>query len=212
MSDPPLATQPPFLRKDRPDRYLVGILVGGKSTRMRGEPKGLLDAPDDSKRTLVGRIADEVRAALPNAELVLVGAHPAYAALGWPQLTDAAPDKGPLGGLVALMRYAAHEAFSSVVVLSCDLPYVSSALLERLARERPEARILCPQSDGVFEPLFARYHVECLLDFEDALAADQLSLQPLLRHPETRILALTAPERQQVLDWDCPQDLARREA
>ena len=99
----------------RPEGMLAGIFVGGRSTRMGGRPKGLLRVP--SGETLVERWSS-IFAAL-SIPAVLVGQNPAYARLGMEQLEDAAPNIGPLGGLLALLERA-KSGFA--IAVACDSP------------------------------------------------------------------------------------------
>lgn len=186
---------------------LVGILVGGRSSRMGGEPKGLLPAPDDSGRTLIERLIDEVTSVGYGDAVVLQGELPAYAALGVPALPDARSGSGPLGGLVALLREAERRGDSHLLAFSCDLPFLSGSLIVRLASEAPEASVLCPRNEGKYEPLMARYAIACSAVCERALAESRLALQPLLGELGAKELVLSEAERRQIIDWDEPRDL-----
>ncbi len=115
---------------------LGGIFVGGASSRMNGVPKGLLRAPDGE--TIVAHVARAMREA--GLEPVLVGKRAEYAAIDVPAIADAA-DAGPLGGLVALLDAARGE---NVVAVACDMPFVSAALVRKLA-EAPDAPVVAPR-------------------------------------------------------------------
>jgi molybdenum cofactor guanylyltransferase len=185
---------------------LVGIFVGGASSRM-GRPKGLLSAPDEPHLSLVERLAEQARHALPGAPCVLVGERSEYAKLLLPTLTDAASECGPLGGLVALLEEGARVGAESVLALACDHPYLRAALLARLATEFPEADIYCPLTNEKYEPLVARYRVRLARPFREALAERKLSLQPLLRQWGARVIQLGPDEGRTLVDWDTPEDL-----
>ena len=67
-----------------------------------------------------------------------------YAGLGLRVIPDAVPDAGPLGGLYTALLDAAHDR---MLILACDLPFVTAALLQRLAaRAGPARRLMrwCP--------------------------------------------------------------------
>lgn len=182
---------------------LVGIFVGGASARMGGAPKGLLPAPD-GEGSLVTRLAGIARSC--GLDVVLVGAHPAYAALGLETIPDAAPDVGPLGGLVALL---AHAGARPGIALACDLPFVDGALLRRLVDEAPAAPALAPRRDGRWEPLAARYDAARVLPTaRRRLAAGALGLQGLL--DELGAEAMTVRDAGLLDDWDRPEDVTRR--
>lgn len=185
---------------------LVGVLVGGASSRMGGQPKGLLPVPGGRER-IVPRLLRLTQEALPGAERVLLGRHAAYLELGVPVLEDAMPGAGPLAGLVSLLRAAQSGQKGHVLLLAGDLPRLSADLLVRLATFDSEAPAVAPTPDGFFEPLFARYAPSCLPDAERALASDNRSLQALLRRLRAASFPLTAEDRSLLVDWDEPADI-----
>lgn len=155
---------------------LSGIFVGGRSRRMAGYPKALLRSGDGE--TLIARAIRVARAAgltpcLVGEDGAVRRAEPALAEV--PTVPDAAPGRGPLGGLLALLD-AAHGA--PTIALACDMPRVDEALLRRLA-EAPDAPIVAPRRAGRWEPLCARY--------------DAARVRPIAaRHLEAGVLALQA--------------------
>ncbi len=176
---------------------------------MGGIAKGLLDAPDGSG-SLVARLARLAHAA--GAEVVLVGAHPAYAGLGLEVVPDREAGTGPLGGLVALLARAAGREVGAreVVVLSCDLPFLGRALLERLLHEAPGALALAPRREGRWEPLAARYDAERVLPVASRRLRERaLSLQGLLDELDATALALDDETDAMLVDWDSPEDVGR---
>ena len=180
---------------------LAGIFVGGQSTRMEGRPKGLLLAK--SGETLVERWRT-MFAALA-IEVVLVGRHDAYAGVGLEQLADDPPGIGPLGGLIALLSRAGG---GDVIAVACDMPFVSGALLEKLAAWAPGAPAVAPRSEGRWEPLFARYSARgALVCARERAARREHSLQGLLDELSAEPLPLRADEIAQLRDWDTPADL-----
>jgi molybdopterin-guanine dinucleotide biosynthesis protein A len=104
----------------------IGILVGGQGSRLGGVAKGLLPLPN-GKRVL-DQLLDECRRAAPNADLYLLGSRAEYTDVGLPLLPDAPAGVGPIGGLRRLLGTAHAE----VLLLGCDQPFLSAALLTRL--------------------------------------------------------------------------------
>jgi len=170
---------------------------------MGGRAKGLLLAPEGVS------IVERWRRLLEDAGLhvVLVGRRAEYAPLDLPTLDDAQPDSGPLAGLVALMGTSAQ-----VVSVACDMPHVSPALLRRLLAESPEAALLAPRIDGVWQPLFARYDAARVLPVaRKRLVEGRLALQGLLDEVGATALALSPTEEAELTDWDRPEDVRRDE-
>ena len=187
---------------------IVGIFVGGRSSRMGGQPKGLLPAPD-SGEALVVRSARIIRAA--GHTPVLVGAAEPYRA-ALPELKcvlDQPEGVGPLGGLNALLRAAGGEP---AIALACDMPFVASALLEKLAAYASTACVIAARNEaGKWEPLCARYDAARVAPvLERALSAGVRSFQALLAQVAVEVLPLSAPERTALIDWDTPEDVAGR--
>jgi molybdopterin-guanine dinucleotide biosynthesis protein A len=182
---------------------LVGIFVGGLSTRMGGYPKGLLRAPTGEP------IVERWRALATAVGLpsVLVGDALAYAHLGMETISDEQSGAGPLGGLVGLLR---SRSDARMIAVACDMPHMTEPLLRRLAFAETDAAALAPQRDGRFEPLFARYERERVLPLaEEQLGSGDRSLQRLLRAVEAEPFALSHEEWALLDDWDVPPDISR---
>jgi len=186
---------------------VIGIFVGGQSTRMAGRPKGLLPAPG-SGEPLLGRALRLCAETLPAAPRFLVGDARAYGDFGCVALADDPVGIGPLGGLRALLLEASRLGKAHVIALSCDLPRFSAGLLARLAVEQPLAEALAPREGERWQPFFARYaSPRAALAAAEALAAGDRSLQRVLARLATRELELCASERAELRDWDRPEDI-----
>jgi molybdopterin-guanine dinucleotide biosynthesis protein A len=191
-------------------RALLGLFVGGRGQRMGGVFKALLVAPGGAE-TLAARslrIAREV-----GLDVVIVGAvgaadlPPSAAAL--PRLADAPAGVGPLGGLGALLT---HAAARPALALACDMPYVSAALLAKLAHTPAAGAVLAPRdrATGKWQPLFARYDPpQVRAALEAALAAGERSFQALFARLSASELPLTEAEHAELRDWDHPHDIER---
>ncbi len=186
-----------------PAPAVVGIFVGGRSSRYGGVPKGLLTAPTGTQ-SIVTRLASMARGL--GLDVVLVGEHAAYAGVGIPMLPDPPGASGPLGGLAALIEYAGER---SAVAIACDMPHVTPALLARLMAA-PPAAIVAPKREGRWEPLFARYDAaRCREPVRNALAAGRHALKSLLDEVGAQVLELAPDEARLLHDWDSPEDRSR---
>ncbi|PYS78243.1 MAG: hypothetical protein DMF66_07085 [Acidobacteria bacterium] len=159
------------------------ILAGGASSRM-GEDKSRLRL---GGRTFVERIAETIR---PLASRVsLVSSRPETASHGLPVVRDVYEARGALGGIHAAL--AACRAPWALIV-SCDLPFVTRELFERLWSLRTdEAEAVAPiQDDGRTQPLCALYAATSCKDLADELIrTDRLRPRELLRRARTRWVA-----------------------
>jgi molybdopterin-guanine dinucleotide biosynthesis protein A len=142
---------------------LVAVLAGGASRRM-GAPKSLavLDGRPLLERPLAaaaGAGLDAVVVAKPDTPLP---------ALGVEVWLEPAEPRHPLTGLVAALARSGRD----VIAVACDQPWVSAALLERLAAADPAARAVALRVAGELEPLPARYGPGALDALREALAAE----------------------------------------
>lgn len=114
----------------------------------------------------------------------------------------------PLYGVLAALDYAGER---SVVVVGCDMPFLSPALLAWLAAQ-PEP-LVAPRLDGHTQPFPARYGQSLLSGLREALVAELSmaraldSLAPRLLS-ESELAAFGEPERL-CSNVNSPGDLAR---
>lgn len=138
-------------------------------------------------QTFVTRIADALSPIV--SQTSLVSAKLESAQLSLPLVADIYRDRGALGGLHAAL-VACRAAWLAVV--SCDLPFVSSTLFERLVSlRRADTDAIVPlQADGRAQPLCALYRCEtCLPVVERLLQRDELRPRVLLQQIRTRWVA-----------------------
>jgi molybdopterin-guanine dinucleotide biosynthesis protein A len=185
---------------------LMGIFVGGSSSRMGGTPKGLLPARDTGEPLVVrlSRLGSEL-----GFEPVLVGKADAYVTTV-PTLRvigDEPAGIGPLGGLQGLLRAAGSR---SAIAVACDMPAVSKPLLSKLAHTSPNAMVVAPKREGRWEPLCARYSPFATAPLLGAaLARGVRSFQELFDALEVVELTLSSAEQAGLVDWDSPEDVRR---
>ncbi|MBI2354599.1 MAG: molybdenum cofactor guanylyltransferase [Deltaproteobacteria bacterium] len=141
------------------------ILAGGRSSRM-GSNKALLPYRG-------GRFIEAIHRLLSGifAEVILVTNHPEqYEFLPCRKVSDRYPGLGALAGLHAGLYHGAAE---HILAVACDMPYLNSALIRRLALLRYGADVVIPEGESGAEPLHAIYGRGCLPFMEEALAADE---------------------------------------
>lgn len=186
--------------KDRPTAQRmppVSILAGGRSRRM-GADKALVDFQGEP---LVRRVVDRALAVAARVSLVLHRAQLAdqrYRGLaeqtGVRLLADDYDHCGPLGGLSTALRH--HADWPAVLVLSCDMPCLTTELLEilalRHAASAAEATIAMT-ADGVRQPLPGVYATSLIKVVSGLIAADQLRFDQLFGLVRTTIIPYDDP-------------------
>ena len=159
------------------------ILAGGASSRM-GTDKSRLTF---GGVTFVERVAAALRPLCTRTSVV--SSRPDAGSFGLPVVTDIHESLGALGGLHAGLK-ACRAGWAAVV--SCDLPFVTSELLLRLASFRvDEIDAVAPhQPDGRPQPLCALYSTAvCLPVAEDLIRSGELRPRVLLERVRARRVA-----------------------
>ncbi|HEV8438477.1 MAG TPA: molybdenum cofactor guanylyltransferase [Methylomirabilota bacterium] len=187
---------------------ITGVIqAGGKSTRMGGQPKALMEL---GGRRIIDRVVDVVRAVVD--DLLLVTNTPElYADLGLPMVGDVFPDHGSLGGIYSGLQAAPGDAAFTV---ACDMPFLMPQVARLVVARAAEADIVLPRVGGQFETLHACYAKSCLGPMESKLRERRLKIVGFF--DEMRVLAITEGEvarfRQPevvFMNVNTPEELAR---
>lgn len=147
--------------------------MGGQARRFQRRDKSQLVVEG---RTIFQRQLDALAAVTDDVMLVGVDAPPG--AIPWCRaIPDGATGLGPLAGLESALREARDTA---VIVLACDMPFVTSDLLAFLAARAENADAVVPRTDRGYHPLCAVYLRRCLAPVVRRLQARQLAMLDFL--------------------------------
>jgi molybdopterin-guanine dinucleotide biosynthesis protein A len=160
----------------------IGFVAAGGRSRRMGTDKALLPW---SGSTLLDHALARLRAVTPDVR-ILSGSQPRYRERGVPLVLDGVPDAGPLGGLDAALAAAAGRP---VLLLAVDLPFVTTAVLERLLEGLEGWDAAVPVLHGRPEPLCAVYGPACREAVRDRLQAGERRMTAFFE--DVRIHALT---------------------
>ena len=150
------------------------ILAGGKSRRFGG-PKAfaaLAGAPMASWGVRALQAAGLPVGVISDEEGV-------EAALGVPARPDLEAGLGPIGGLWTALQWARERGDDGVLLLGCDMPLVSEALLRTVLGWSDTAPAVVPLASDGPEPLCALYRAACASTVEDRLHSEDRSLRGL---------------------------------
>ena len=173
----------------------AAILAGGRARRLGGVSKASLRIGGarivDRQLAVLRNIAGEIFAVAPDEV--------AYAGLGLRVVPDAIPDAGALGGIYTAVVSSPCER---TLVVACDMPFLSAAVLERLVRDG-EADLVVPHGARGYEPLCAVYARACAGAIREQIARGDLRASAL---PEavrgTLDVVEVGPEELAALDPD----------
>ncbi len=180
------------------------ILAGGQSRRM-GRPKEGLPLPDG--RPMIAQVIATLRAVC--TRVLIVGECRGYAVtsqddLLW--LPDRHPGLGPLAGIETALASGLDDRY---LIVACDQPLLTPALLRRLLGAAVPRICLFDVGDTArWHPFPGVYPAEWLPAVAEALRSGDRSLQHLLACAEiTRVRARPA-ERARLGSLNSPDDLA----
>lgn len=163
-----------------PSPPTVAILAGGRSRRM-GCDKARLKL---GSSTLIERVLAAVMPLEAHCLLIANDAE-AFADLKLPIHADLRPNLGPLGGLYTALTLAPS---SPLLLLACDLPFITSEFLHFLLQELGIHQALVPRSVDGLQPLCAVYTRSCLPPIERALDRRDLRMTSFYPEVDVRIL------------------------
>lgn len=145
------------------------IQAGGKSTRMGGRPKALMEL---GGRRIIERVVGALEGAVDDL-LVVTNTPDLYAFLGLPMVADVYPEGGSLGGIYSGLTAAAGEAAFTV---ACDMPFLRREVVRLVVERAGLADVVIPRVGGQYETLHAVYHKTCRPHMEARLARGQLKI------------------------------------
>jgi len=177
------------------------ILAGGESRRM-GQDKATLVL--DGK-TLLAHVTTTMQAVFPR---VIVSVRQLRSGVDVSQVCDEQPGNGPLAGLIAGLAQADTPW---VFAVACDMPFVTKAVVERLAAARGGHQAVVPMVGGYAQPLSAFYAANTLGTMRTVLAEGDRSMRRILQKLDTCYvdeadLRAADPQLRSFFDLDTPQD------
>ena len=187
---------------------ITGVIqAGGKSTRMGGRPKALMEL---GGRRIIDRVVEVLRAATPDV-LLVTNTPELYAALGLPMVADVFPDHGSLGGIYSGLKAAAGDAAFTV---ACDMPFLMPEVARLVIDRAGLADVVVPKIGEQFETLHACYAKACLGPMESRLREGRLKIVGFF--DEVRVLAIAEAEVARFrepavvfMNVNTPEELAR---
>jgi len=180
------------------------VLVGGRSTRMKKDKAGLeYHGKPQALRCheLLSNFCDEVFISLREEQT----SDPIYAGLR--TIPDTFIGLGPLGGILSALQFDPAAAW---LVLACDLPLVTEAVLGRLVEARNPMKLATAYvsvDDGFPEPLCAIYEPKSVHRLLGFLAMGYQCPRKVLINSDTKLIEPT--DRHALENVNRPEDFER---
>ncbi|MDA1349366.1 MAG: molybdenum cofactor guanylyltransferase [Chloroflexi bacterium] len=196
------------------DIDVSGVVLAGGLSRRLGRDKAV--EPVDGV-PLIGRVISRL-SEVSQQTVVVVNEPGRVAALPLPTsaktAVDIYPGKGSLGGIFTGLSAADGEwAF----VVSCDMPFLNTALLSHMLSLREGFDVVVPVIDGRPEPTHALYNKACLPHMQRRLEADELKIIGFFEEVKVFYLAEEEldrfdPEHLSFFNVNTQEDLDRAQA
>ncbi|GMQ82995.1 MAG: molybdenum cofactor guanylyltransferase MobA [Rhodothermia bacterium] len=185
----------------RESKISLGLLVGGQSARFgsekyRAELNGvpLIEHVYRAARGLV----DEVLLSVGSGEKEIDLPHDRI-------VVDTLPGAGPLAGIHACMSEASNDW---LLILACDLPFVTGETLTRLIQKakEPNRIVMCRSRDGQTQPLCCCYHCSLMPLLESAIREERFGVHQFV-DSVSNVVELEVPS-EELRNINHPDDLA----
>ncbi|MDX9905719.1 MAG: molybdenum cofactor guanylyltransferase [Bacteroidales bacterium] len=160
------------------------ILAGGRSSRM-GHDKGLISFHGK----LLVQYSIDVFEKLCR-EILISSNNLEYEQFGYPVIPDVTGEIGPMGGLYSGLLKSTNKIN---LVLSCDMPFVTGNIFQRLIYRAGTAQVCIPYyGQEKYEPLCGLYRKNILETMTRSLFEEKnYKLPDLFSRVETRLLLIS---------------------
>ncbi len=154
---------------------LVGVVLAGGKSRRFGCNKALAEF---NNKPLIQQSLGLLES-LDLKPCISTSSINDYTALGYPMIRDLYPDTGPLGALYSALVHTK----SPILVLTCDMPNITTATLQKLINqfeERQALVTLCQSEGGQWQPFPGVYTLDLLPLIKRSLTTKQLAMRVFL--------------------------------
>ena len=168
-------------RLNRLDNSACAILLGGRSRRMGGGAKALLEV---AGKSLLQHVIERVRPQVEELMLSVESASPAFEPYGLEQVPDPEPgSNGPLGGAAAALGRAKAVGRDWLLLVPCDAPFLPGDLAVRLHGRAVIDQVPLAVARDAFglQPAFSLWNCSLLAELDLAVNSGAAGLKQFLR-------------------------------
>ena len=149
------------------------IIAGGRSSRMKFNKAFAQIDQQMSIEIIIHKFKSIF------SETIIISNEPElFQGFNLPVFTDVYPRLGPVSGIHAALYYANYEP---VFILGCDMPFLSTQLIENMTSRIDNYHSVVPSIDGFLQATAAVYSKTSLPIFEDCLKTQKLKLTRILK-------------------------------
>lgn len=187
-----------------PKQQITGIVLAGGENSRFGSNKAMAVWQEE---TLLQRALDLLQ---PFCREVFIGGDaPEYEPLAETALADSIAGLGPMGGIYTALT---HTYTPYLLFLTCDMPLMNTALLERLLSAEPFREMTLWERPGgtlQFFPLLLTRSLQPLISYK--IQQRDLSLRSLLKEATSRFIPIHHQEEKYFLNVNQEEDLEEME-
>ncbi len=188
------------------------ILAGGAGLRLGGVDKAMVPL---AGRPLLAWVRDALSPQVDGLLLSANGDAARFADFGLPVISDDGPLAGPLGGVVAALRWWAGQPDPphAVAFAAVDTPFLPFDLVTRLGEAASTAPLRCAvaRSDGRLHPTLALLAVSVGPQLRQKLVKGELRLTEAIKALHPAIVDFDAETDDPFFNINRPEDLAAAE-
>ena len=175
------------------------ILAGGKSLRM-GSDKGFVNY---NNKAFMQHSIDALKPLVE--EILIVSNNSEYDRFKQRRVTDIIENEGPLVGVYSGLFHSKSE---SNLVLSCDIPLITTKLLKKLISPIYEQYdIVQLEGQGRKMPLIARYHKRCVIPMLKLLEEGERRMSTIQDYCKVKTIVLNPEFDIHTANINTPQEL-----
>ena len=176
------------------------ILAGGKSSRM-GQDKASMIL---GGKTVIQHVIDNLFFVFE--EIFISGNHSNYQ-ISKGIIKDVTTQKGPMGGIRSALEFCQEDIF----VCSCDMPFVSSDLIENILQKKVEYRINVVRFDEKIYPVVGIYPFSILTDLKKTIESGNLRMTSFLEQQNAHYIDFEDSFEHQLLNINTPENFKTAE-
>jgi len=181
-------------------KNITGIILSGGKSRRMGTDKGFLSF---NGKLFMQASIDALKPIV--SEIIIVSNNADYDVFGLKRIEDIMENAGPLAGIYSGLN---HSKTEYIMALSCDIPLITSGILERLIEGTDDvSEVIQIESNGKSMPLIALYKKSCKDDFYKLLQKGERRLQFAVNQCQVKNITLDSESAILTMNINTPEEL-----